>query len=69
MERKAPTCYMNNEEKIKIALSMVDEMLQIASKADEEHIRRSISEGQGEKAVGESWQVFYLKNLKDLLGS
>ena len=58
---------MNNEKKIELALNMVNEMLEIARKADEEHIKASIAAGKGEQAIGESWQVFHLKNLKDLL--
>jgi|7_EtaG_2_1085326.scaffolds.fasta_scaffold40644_5 hypothetical protein len=58
---------MNNEEKIKQAVKMIDEMLSLAEQQDEKHKAQAIAAGQGERAVGESWEIFHLKTLKSLL--
>jgi hypothetical protein len=58
---------MDNDEKIRIALGMVSEMLQLAEAQDVRHCKEAIARGKGEEAIGKSWEVFHLKNLKDLL--
>ena len=66
-ERKAPICYMTDKEKISTALQMVEEMLELAKKQDERHKAAAIAKGKAEQSVGESWEVFHLKALTDLL--
>ena len=58
---------MTNEEKIATAVELVDEMLFLAEEQDKKHKAAAINRGQGEQAIGKSWELFYLKNLKDLL--
>jgi hypothetical protein len=60
---------MDNEEKIERAISLVEEMLFLAAEQDKKHKAAAIAKGKGEQAIGESWELFYLKNLKDLLES
>ena len=58
---------MSEDNRIEIAINMIEEMLQQAEKADKKHRSKMIAEGQGEQAIGESWLVWNLKTLKDLL--
>ena len=58
---------MNNEEKIKIARGMIDEMLELARAQDERHKANAITANNAEQAIGESWEIFHLKALKELL--
>ena len=58
---------MDNDEKIRIALNMVVEMLDLAKAQDARHCKEAIARGKGEEAIGESWEIFHLKNLKNLL--
>lgn len=58
---------MTNEEKIRIAINMIDEMLVLAEAQDAKHRANAIAKGKGEQAVGESWETFHLKTLKNLL--
>ncbi len=58
---------MTDKEKIEKAICMIDEMLELAIAKDEIHKQKAIAEGKGEKAVGESWDIFHLKTLKELL--
>jgi len=58
---------MNNEKKIKIVTGMVAEMLELAKAVDERHKARMLTKGQGEQSLGESWVIFHLKAIKELL--
>ena len=45
---------------------------QIIKHEEEEELRRKvekIAQGKGEEAVGESWTIFHLKKLKELLSN
>ena len=61
------TCFMDNDRKIKIATEMVNEMLQLARAQDEQHKVNAIANNNAEQAIGESWEIFHLKALKELL--
>jgi hypothetical protein len=58
---------MSDKEKIKAAISMIEEMLELAKQKDEIHKAQAIARGKGEQAIGESWEIYHLKALKDLL--
>lgn len=58
---------MDSEKKIETALQLTKEMIEIAEKCDKEHKASAIARGKAEEAVGESWELFYLKSLRDLL--
>ncbi len=58
---------MNNKEKIKTAIEMIEEMITLAEEQDKRVKAQAIATGQGEKAVGVSWEIFHLKALKNLL--
>ena len=58
---------MDNKEKIEKAICLVEEMISLAAKQDEKHKASAIVRNKAEEAVGESWELFYLKNLKALL--
>ena len=49
------------------ALLLVDNLIQIASLADEEHKKKAIEEGKAAKAIGESMMLYHLKFLRDLI--
>lgn len=42
-------------------------MLEYAKVDDEEHKIQMVAEGKGRNAVGESWVIFHLKALKEIL--
>lgn len=46
---------------------MVAEMLELAKAVDERHKARMLTKGQGEQSLGESWVIFHLKAIKELL--
>ena len=48
-------------------ISLLDQIIEMAQKDDEQNAIRAINEGKGERAVGESSVVFHLKILKKLL--
>ena len=58
---------MSDKEKIEKALALVNELIDLAEVKDEEHKKQSIAAGKGEAAVGESFDVFYLKLVRNLL--
>jgi len=49
------------------ALNLINQMLEYAKVDDEEHKIQMIAEGKGRNAVGESWVIFHLKALKEIL--
>ena len=58
---------MSDKEKIKAAISMIEEMLELAKHKDDMHKPKAIADGKAEQAIGESWEIYHLKNLKELL--
>ena len=66
-ERKAPTCYMTDKEKIEKATALITELIDVARIKDEEHKQKCIAQGNAEGAVGESYDIFYLKMVRDIL--
>ena len=58
---------MNDKEKIEKALSLLNELIELAELKDEEHKSKVISAGRGDKAVGESFDVFYLRMVRTIL--
>jgi hypothetical protein len=58
---------MSDKEKIEKALNLLNELIDLAETKDIEYRDHSISEGKGEKAVGESFDVFYLKAVRNFL--
>jgi len=49
------------------ALKIVDDALIAADREDLQHKRKMIMEGKGEKAVGNSWLIFNLTNIRNLI--
>ena len=47
--------------------NLLDQIIEKAELDDLEHKKRSLAEGQGEKAIGEGWMPFHLKRLKELM--
>ena len=58
---------MIEDNRVEIAINMLQEMISQAEESDRRYRAQKIAEGQGEQAVGESWVVFHLKTLKELL--
>ncbi len=58
---------MSDKEKIEKATALLTELIELAEIKDEEHKKNSIAAGKAENAVGESFNVFYLKMVKDIL--
>lgn len=46
---------------------MIEEMLELAKHKDDMHKTKAIADGKAEQAIGESWEIYHLKNLKELL--
>ena len=55
---------MKNKNK---ALTLLDSIISEAEIVDEQQKLKAIEDGKGSKAVGQSWLVFHLKNLKKLI--
>ena len=51
----------------KIALELLNQMVEKAEKEDLCHKQKSYEEGRLEQATGESWMLFHLKALKELI--
>ena len=58
---------MSDKDRIERATALIDEMLEVATEKDNEHKQRSMALGQAERTVGESWEIFYLKMVRDIL--
>ena len=56
--------YMQDKEKI---LNLLDQILDEAKRQDEIHKLKAVKNHKGEQAVGESWLVYHLKNLRELI--
>jgi len=58
---------LNPELFRKQMVDLVEEMLAEAERLDEIHKAMAIKKMQGEKAIGESWLIFNIKNLRKLI--
>jgi len=58
---------MNDKEKIEKARGLIEEMLAVCERKDEEHKQEAVARGKGEQAIGDSWEVFYLNMLLKIL--
>lgn len=54
-------------ENYKRAISLLNQIIEIEEIADKELKRNAILSNKAEQSVGESWRLFYLKNLRELL--
>ena len=57
------------KETIETALNLLDQLIQKAEEEDATHKAAAIKNNKASQAVGESWMVFHLKALKELLRS
>jgi hypothetical protein len=53
--------------KVENAILLAEDILQAAKVKDQEWKKEMIAKGKGKQAVGESFFVFHLKTLKNLL--
>ena len=58
---------MSDRNKIEKALNLLDELIGLAEIKDEKHKAESLSKGKSDQAVGESYDCFHLKLLRDIL--
>ena len=49
------------------SLSLLNQIIEHAKSEDLKNKHKNIREGQGEQAIGESWMIFHLKKLKELI--
>ena len=56
---------MSNKKK---ALELLGQIIEKAEQEDLIHKARAINSNKASQAVGESWMVFHLKALKELIG-
>jgi len=49
------------------SITYINNLIEAAQKQDLEEKRKAISEGKGSRAMGESFWVYNLKTLKDLI--
>jgi len=49
------------------ALALLEDLIEASSNIDELHKKKSIQEGKAVRAVGESWLLFHLRVLRDLI--
>jgi|LUMV01.1.fsa_nt_gb hypothetical protein len=57
------------QKTIETALNLLDQLIQKAEEEDKLHKAAAIENNKACQAVGESWMVFHLKALKELLDS
>ena len=55
---------MKNKDKF---INILEPMIEYAQEIDKVQKAKSLSQGKASKAVGESWLVFNLKKLKELV--
>ncbi len=55
---------MKNKEKV---LNFLDQIIERAEAEDYRHKAAALSANRASQAIGESWMVFHLKALKDLI--
>lgn len=58
---------MSDKERIEKALNLLEELIGVAEQKDEEHVKEALRSGKSEQAVGESYDVFYLRLLRKVL--
>ena len=58
---------MTDKEKIEKAVALITELIEVAQLKDDEHKKEAIRAGKSEAAVGQSYDVFYLSLVKDIL--
>ena len=51
----------------RVILDLIDQMIEKAAQEDEELKKRLIKQNKLSQTVGESWMVFHLKALKEIL--
>jgi hypothetical protein len=54
-------------DNMKRAISLLNQIIEIEEIADKEHKTKAIQANKAEQSIGESWRLFYLKNLRELL--
>jgi len=52
---------------MKESLKLLDQIMEKAMFDDEEHKKEMIAKHKASKTVGESWMIFHLKKLKELI--
>jgi hypothetical protein len=58
---------MNDKEKIEKAVSLLEELIEVAEVKDKKHKEEAIAKGNAEQAIGTSYDIFYLKMVKNVL--
>lgn len=53
--------------KLEMAINLLNQLIEEAERQDVEFKRVMLTQHQAEKTIGESWMVFHLKALKELL--
>jgi hypothetical protein len=49
------------------ALTLLKDLIEVAENVDELHKKQSIENGKAVRAVGDSWMLFHLRVLRDLI--
>jgi hypothetical protein len=58
---------MNDKEKIERAVTLLTELIGVEKDKDEKHKQDALARGKSEEAVGESYDLFYLKMVRGIL--
>ena len=58
---------MNDKEKIEKAVALIGELIEVAQIKDDKQKQEALRAGKSEHAVGDSYDVFYLNLVKDIL--
>ena len=58
---------MTDKEKIGKATALLNELIELAEIKDKELKASAIAEGRGDRAVGDSFDIFYLRMVRDIL--
>jgi hypothetical protein len=58
---------MNDKEKIEKAVALLTELIDVEKDKDEKHKKDALARGRSEEAVGESYNLFYLKMVRGIL--
>ena len=58
---------MNDKEKIEKAVTLLTELIGVADAKDKKHKQDALDRGKSEEAVGESYDLFYLKMVRKIL--
>lgn len=57
----------DNKKKTAAALDLLHQILEHEKEKDKEHQINSLKKAKGSQAIGESFTIHYLKNLRELL--